>query len=200
MHLIRSLRVICHKCYSLMNHQQQASTISGRATSIGTTSFVTSSKLLLYHQFHRSNLFINPIIHGYPRIIQQDQSAENKEERTSKFCILSPEIYDSCLLKAVNKCKTNCFYVYNHYGDGVKAYHTSSTTLKKFINNSESSHATSEVRVNDSVDENRFDRESFVAFAGLGFIDREDKLLSRLSEAKQLTGLEYIDYVTVQVR
>lgn len=70
--------------------------VQGRATAHGTARFVEDSKLPLHHMFTKSNLKINPIIHGPP---------------------LAPNVLlsqrDQYLETAVKYNRSNCFYVYS---------------------------------------------------------------------------------------
>ena len=75
----------------------------GRASPEGTKAFIAQSNIKLHHNFHASDLYINPIIHGPPRGIGTGSSADT----------------DQMLVDAVLRNRRNCFYVYNHSVDGV---------------------------------------------------------------------------------
>lgn len=72
--------------------------VPGRATSAMTQHFVAASKLPLYHKFERSQLYINPIIHGPPAFHEVEDH----------------EYIDLLTKRAVLKNRSNCLVVYQH--------------------------------------------------------------------------------------
>lgn len=72
--------------------------LKGRATEEGTRLFVAKSSLPMFHKFHLTDLYINPIIHGPP-----------------KYCSDANKSYVEALTaRAVLKNRSNCIIVYQH--------------------------------------------------------------------------------------
>lgn len=52
--------------------------IDGNATTEGTQQFIASSDIALHHHFRRSNLYVNPIIHGPPRQLSETEEFDDQ--------------------------------------------------------------------------------------------------------------------------
>lgn len=70
----------------------------GHATSEGTLKFMESSVWTLHHHFRRSNLYINPIIHGPPKLLN----------------LMKGNNHDHNFAKALLLHRSNCLFVYDH--------------------------------------------------------------------------------------
>lgn len=80
--------------------------ILGHATTEGTARFIQSSQLTLHHHMRRTNLYINPIIHGPPKYASE----------------VSKEDLDRYLAKALLGNRSNCLFIYNH--NASSSWHT----------------------------------------------------------------------------
>jgi hypothetical protein len=99
-----------------------SSHISGRASIDGTKSFITTAGLSLHHRFDVSGLFINPIIHGAPRM-PKGYGPSSLED-------------DQFLNYAISRNKSNCVYIYNNYAGSNEAEdktHWFSSRLDKIV-------------------------------------------------------------------
>ena len=76
------------------------SSVSGRATPLGTKKFVERSELPFYHCFGISQLNINPIIHGAPRVDELMNSTDDD--------------FDNLTILALFKNKSNCIVAYDN--------------------------------------------------------------------------------------
>lgn len=90
--------------------------IKGRATTSGTMKFMRQSQLPLYHQFHKSQLFVNPIIHGAPKKLY---ALDDKDR-----------VYIEALTRrAVLVNRSNCVVIYKHHEEGEPWYSTNLSAL-----------------------------------------------------------------------
>ncbi len=80
--------------------------IMGHATAEGTTTFMNTFTLPFCHHFRRSNLYVNPIIHGPPK----------------EFDDLTDDDINAMFAKAVLENHSNCVYIYDH--NKLKPWHT----------------------------------------------------------------------------
>jgi hypothetical protein len=74
--------------------------VPGRATTIGTQSFVSRSNLSFHHCFGISQLYINPIIHGAPTAYDLPVGNE--------------AVFDQILRKALFINRSNCIVIYDN--------------------------------------------------------------------------------------
>ena len=98
-------RLLSNSASSSSNHssfvqieqqQRDEKWYSGKATPEATRDFISSSGLLVHHNFRHSNFIINPIIHGPP----PGKVSSTESER--------------CMAQAIVKNKSNCVFVYSH--------------------------------------------------------------------------------------
>lgn len=85
--------------------------VKGRATQAGTAQFLRNSDLPFFHKLAKSELFINPIIHGPPRELY----SKSDQKRT---------LIEALTRRAVVKNRSNCLVVYQHNPDGEAWYST----------------------------------------------------------------------------
>ncbi len=149
---------ICQK-FSTTNKQHK---VTGRASSAMTQAFVSSSKLHFYHKFERSQLYINPIIHGAP--------AFNNIEDHDYIELLTK--------RAVLKNRSNCLVVYQHLPQ--KSYYFKG--MRSLFN----------------IDP-QLSRQHLVAMANIGKPTITAEVFRRLTEACELSQLEYIDFAYFEV-
>jgi hypothetical protein len=76
--------------------------VYGLATPDGTKRFVARSRLPLYHHFTRSNLMINPIIHGPPHVELVNKLKENPRKVGINCLIL--RTFSSVIILFTNVC------------------------------------------------------------------------------------------------
>jgi len=151
------------KCFSTSSHL-----LEGRACPEATKSYLKTCGATLSHTFHKSNLTINPLVHGPPPYTKDKKD------------IAHTNIADPQLVKVVIENHVNCVYVYNNYSDIGKEWHSSiiPPMLKEL--------------------EGYIDRKALVTVAGLGYIDDPKvNIMEKYKEICQLTGLEHIDILTV---
>jgi hypothetical protein len=161
-------------CRLLRCARSCSTVVKGRATKEGTKSFVNkSTQLKLFHQFHLSELFITPIIHGSP-----------KEE-------YGQELNDLMMEKAIFENRSNCVIVY-HCKDPVPT-DSSKTKPPPIIWGTDS---LSKLILNPS---NGLSREEFVVGANLGYAVTSEQIYIRHAEALKVSKLEYLDFVIVEV-
>lgn len=143
--------------------------LNGHATPEATKRFIDLSNLKLHHLFQKSNLTINPIIHGPPNHQLFELSNENANTNIIHAII-------------VNRC--NCIYVYNHYQSVIKGqnYIWSTDLMTELLN-----------------EEFGLCREEIVTVAGLGSIKRPSAILNRWKDAKERCKLQMIDILIVEV-
>ena len=159
--------------YRFLHCARRCSTVvKGRATKEGTKSFVNKSNLKLFHQFHLSELFITPIIHGSP-----------KEE-------YGQQLNDLMMEKAIVENRSNCVIVY-HCKDPVP---TDSKTKPPPI--TWGTDSLSKLILNPS---HGLSREEIVVGANLGYAVTPEQIYIRHAEALKISNLEYLDFVIVEV-
>ena len=142
--------------------------LGGRACPEATKSYLKTCGTTLSHTFHKSNITINPLIHGPPPYTKDRRDVGHRN------------IADPQLVKVVIENNINCVYVYNNYSDIGKEWHTTIVPpmLKEL--------------------DGYLDRKALVTVAGLGYIDDEKvNITEKYNEICQLTGLEHIDILTV---
>ena len=155
-------------------------TIPGRATPAGTEKFIIDSGIKLFHKFEISKLFVNPIIHGPPRLIPI---------RFRKP--INQKASDNQLLTAVHRNWSNMVYVYNHYSNIHVAGYWNTTVLR---------HIMLKKNIKGVPNPHYRPRESLVTVAGLGLVADYDEIARRLEQARQTTRLETIDFAIVEVQ
>ncbi len=167
--------------------------IPGFATVAGTEAFVSKAQLPLHHRFNRSQLCINPIIHGPPtRIVPA----------TEEMQLLAQSL-------ALNF--SNCAYVYEH-ASGTYGARQRRSAMQRSSDKPASEWY--QPGLHDVLQACKMPREQFVALAGLGRLPsgwaagatREpepasvsDLLTERLADACQLSGLRRIDFALLEV-
>lgn len=157
-------------------------TIPGQATKQGTEKFIMDSGIQLFHKFHISNLYVNPIIHGPPRLNPvRDRRATD---------LINYRLADKQLLTAVHRNWSNMIYVYNHYSDSHEIGYWNATVLP---------HIMLRKTIKDASNPHYRPRESLVTVAGLGLVTDYQQILKRLEQARETTGLEKIDFAIVEV-
>lgn len=155
-------------------------TIPGQATKEGTEKFIIDSGIQLFHKFHVSNLYVNPIVHGPPRL-QPIKLRQKINQRLS----------DNQLLTAVHRNWSNMIYVYNHYSDTLNPSYWNTKVLP---------HIMLRKTIKGAPNPHFRPRESLVTVAGLGLVAGHADLLERLAQARETTGLEKIDFAIIEVR
>ena len=158
-------------------------TIPGQATKQGTEKFIMDSGIQLFHKFNLSNLYINPIIHGPPRL--------NPIRDKRQIDLINGRLADNQLLTAVHRNWSNMIYVYNHYSDSHGIGYWNATVLP---------HIMLKKTIKDAPNPHYRPRESLVTVAGLGLVTDYKQILKRLEQARETTGLEKIDFAIVEVR
>lgn len=158
---------------------QTGCSIPGKATIAGTEQFILNSGLQLFHKFNISQLYINPVIHGPPRL---------PPIRFRKP--INRNLADKQLLTAVCRNCSNMVYVYNHYSNTHVAGYWNSTVLHHmFMKNT----------IKGTPNPHYRPREGIVTVAGLGLASGYDETLRRLRQACETTGLESIDFAVIEV-
>lgn len=157
--------------YSHIGQTNSSVRLPGQADHVATKQFISESGLPLSHTFSKSGLVINPIIHGPPRLIYDD---ELKKKR-----LLHTDMADDQLAYAIIEHLCNCVYVYNYYSDIDTVW--SSKMVSKLVK-----------------EYDMLPRESIVTVAGLGRVASRDIMVGRLEEAYQATGLQNIDMVMIE--
>ncbi len=152
---------ICQK-FSTKSIPNKQHKVTGRASTAMTQAFVSSSKLHFYHKFERSQLYINPIIHGAP--------AFNNIEDHDYIELLTK--------RAVLKNRSNCLVVYQHLPQ--KSYYFKG--MRSLFN----------------IDP-QLSRQHLVAMANIGKPTITAEVFRRLTEACELSQLEYIDFAYFEV-
>lgn len=158
---------------------QISNSIPGRATTEGTEQFILNSGLHLFHKFNISQLYINPVIHGPPRL---------PPIRFRKP--INKNLADKQLLTAVCRNCSNMVYVYNHYSNTHVAGYWNSTVMH---------HMFLKDTIKGIPNPHYRPREGIVTVAGLGLAAGYDETLRRLREACETTGLENIDFAVIEV-
>ena len=172
--------------------------IPGKATVEGTEQFILNSEIQLYHKFNVSKLFINPVIHGPPRLspIKYRKPINRKNA-------------DKQLLTAVCRNCSNMIYVYNHYSNTHVAGYWSTSILPQIMlnptintkpNNEKNTEKNTDKSINEKPNPYYRPRESIVTVAGLGLVSGFDETFRRLNQALETTGLQYIDFAVIEVR
>ena len=154
-------------------------TIPGQATREGTEKFIIDSGIQLFHKFHVSKLYINPIVHGPPRL-----PPLRLKQR------INQRLADNQLLTAVHRNWSNMIYVYNHYSDSLKGGYWNATVLP---------HIMLRKTIKGAPNPHYRPRESLVTVAGLGLVTSSSDMLERLVHACETTGLEKIDFAIIEV-
>jgi hypothetical protein len=72
----------------------------GKASSVGTKSFLEKAQSPLHHRFHRSQLFISPFIFGPPRFLNLKNDPSFNAKNALQKCVLQNH--------------SNCVYIYNN--------------------------------------------------------------------------------------
>lgn len=157
-------------------------TIPGEATQQGTEKFIVSSGIGLFHKFNVSKLYINPIIHGPPRL----QPIHPKRPISP----INRKLADNQLLTAVHRNWSNMIYVYNYYSDNKDVGYWNATVLP---------HIMLRKTIKDVPNPHYRPRESLVTVAGLGLVTDYKEILRRLDQARETTGLEKIDFAIIEV-
>lgn len=154
--------------------------VTGRADSAMTQRFIAMSNLPLFHKFERSNLYINPIIHGppaFPYLSDEDH-----------------EYMDLLTKRAVLKNRSNCLVVYQH-----QPVSNLSLQVQKNTTKPTGSYYFRGIRSLLQT-EPTLTRQQLVTMAHLGLPTADPtEIYRRLHEACQLTQLEYIDFVYFEV-
>lgn len=165
----------------------------GFATVAGTEAFVSKAQLPLHHRFHRTQLCINPVIHGPPtRIV--------------------PALEEMQLLaQSLALNSSNCAYVYEH-SSGTYGVRQRRSALRK--DNEKPATEWYQPGLCDVLQACKMPREQFVALAGLGRLPHHladgaengpasfcvsEILTERLANACQLSGLRRIDFALLEV-
>jgi hypothetical protein len=158
---------------------KQKVTIPGRATKEGTEKFIVDSGIQLFHKFNVSNLYVNPIVHGPPRLhpIKLRQK-------------INQRLSDNQLLTAVHRNWSNMIYVYNHYSDSLNPAYWNTMVLP---------HIMLRKTIKGAPNPHYRPRESLVTVAGLGLVTGYANILDRLKQACETTGLETIDFAIIEV-
>lgn len=157
----------------------QKVTIPGRATTEGTEKFIIDSGIQLFHKFNVSNLYVNPIVHGPPRL-QPIKFRQKINQRLS----------DNQLLTAIHRNWSNMVYVYNHYSDGLTPSYWNTKVLP---------HIMLRKTIKGAPNPHYRPRESIVTVAGLGLVSGYADIVKRLEQACDTTGLEVIDFAIIEV-
>ena len=160
--------------------KKQRATIPGRATQAGTEKFILDSGIKLFHKFEISKLFVNPIIHGPPRLVPLRFRRPINQKAS-----------DNQLLTAVHRNWSNMIYVYNHYSNIHVAGYWNSTVLR---------HIMLKKDIRGAPNPHYRPRESLVTVAGLGLVANYDEITRRMDQARQTTRLETIDFAVVEVQ
>lgn len=160
--------------------RKRRETIPGRATPEGTEKFIIDSGIKLFHKFEVSKLFVNPIIHGPPRLIPL---------RFRKP--INQKASDNQLLTAVHRNWSNMVYVYNHYSSIHVAGFWSTHALRHIMLKKE---------IKGVPNPHYRPRESLVTVAGLGLVSSYEEIIRRMDQARHTTRLETIDFAIVEVQ
>ena len=108
------------KCYSF--HLKSFSTqnlkiIEGKATFKGTKQFLTQSQLPFHHHFKISNVFINPIIHGPPKL-ELNLTQQETDEHFARALLIN---------------RSNCLYISDIQNNSLNSWHISHSMLNELL-------------------------------------------------------------------
>jgi hypothetical protein len=148
--------------------------LTGKATEQGTKEFVRNSSLPTHHQFKHSGLYVTPVLHGAPSIHNDDDQ----------------KYIELLLTKAVLENRSNGIVVYEHMLSSPSVSESeSSLKLPYHVSN-----------LAGVLQQGKLTRDQVVTIANLGSPASSTELVRRLTEARTLSHLEFVDFAYFEVQ
>lgn len=160
-------RSLCCGAWLRQHRTLAVKVLKGQATVAGTRQFLMEVPLPLFHQFDKTKLYVNPVIHGAPKKVYK------KTDKDIAFI-------EALTRRAIVKNRSNCVIVYKHNDDGEAWY---STNLEKLFKDPA----------------NNVERQQIVMVANIGRPTTRENVFKRLGDACDVTGLEALDMVIIEV-